>query len=176
MKGVIIYSGKYGATRQYAEWLREELKFAIVDPDNCENELESSNLVILGSSVYIGKLQLKSWLNTYCDLLKGKKLILFIVCGTPAHEKAKLDSYVRSSVPPGIRKECQVYFLPGRLIRQKLSLKDKFMLWMGAKLSRDPNVEKAMLTDYDSVKRENLYDLIKNVKQINEKAGLLHDA
>jgi menaquinone-dependent protoporphyrinogen IX oxidase len=176
MKGVIIYSGKYGATRQYAEWLREDLKFTIVDPKNCENELESSTQVILGSSVYIGKLQLRDWLHAYADLLKGKKLVLFIVSGTPAHEKAKLESYVRSSVPPGIRENCQVYFLPGRLVRKNLSIKDKFMLWMGAYLSKDPNVKKAMLEDYDAVKKENLNELIRNVRQSNDKAALLQEA
>jgi menaquinone-dependent protoporphyrinogen IX oxidase len=175
MKGVIIYKGKYGATRQYAEWLAEELKFIIVDPKNCENELKSSNLVILGSSVYIGKLQLTDWLQAYADLLKGKKLVLFIVCGTPAHEKEKLESYVRASVPPGIRQQCQIYFLPGRLIQKKLSLKDKFMLWMGAMLSREADVKKGMQTDYDAVKRGNLNELIRNVREISEKAVLLKE-
>jgi menaquinone-dependent protoporphyrinogen IX oxidase len=173
MKGIIVFKGKYGATRQYAEWIKEELKYKIVDPKNCEKELQSSNLVILGSSVYIGKLQLKDWLNAYVELLKGKKLILFIVCGTPAHEKEKLESYVTASVPFEIRQRCQIYFLPGRLIQKSLSLKDKFMLWMGARLSRDPNVKKGMLTDYDAVKRENINDLIKNVREINERSALL---
>lgn len=173
MKGVIIYKGRYGATRQYSEWLKEELNLPIVDPNDCEKELSSANLLVLGSSVYIGKLELTNWFHAYADLIKVKRIILFIVCATPAHEKEKLESYIKASVPEEIRKQCQFYFLPGRLVRKELSLKDKFLLWMGALLSKDPNVKKAMHTDYDAVKRENLDDLIRKIELTDEKVEIL---
>ena len=34
MKGIIIYKGKYGATRQYADWLGKELNLQIAHPGN----------------------------------------------------------------------------------------------------------------------------------------------
>jgi menaquinone-dependent protoporphyrinogen IX oxidase len=176
MKGLIIYKGKYGATRQYSEWLREELNFPIVDLKNCEKKLVPTNLLILGSSVYIGKLELTNWLHTYVDLIKGKQIILFIVCGTPVHEKQKLESYIQSSVPVEIRNKCHIYFLPGRLIYRKLSLKDKIMLKIGAMLNKDPNTKKSMLTDYDKVKIENLDELIGYISKIRENQKIVDPA
>ena len=33
MQGHIIYQGKYGATRQYADWLNEMLNIPVSTPD-----------------------------------------------------------------------------------------------------------------------------------------------
>lgn len=167
MKGIIVYKGKYGATRQYAEWLSRELNIKAVSPQDCKAELAVCDLVILGSSVYIGKLQLRRWLNDNVAILNNKKLFLFIVCGTPPEEKEKLEAYVQSSVPPDIRMQCRIYFLPGRLVYKKLSLTDKFMLRMGALISGDPKTKEAMLTDYDGVKKENLAKLLVDARTLS---------
>ena len=33
-KTVVIYKGKYGATKQYAEWIAEELECEAIDADH----------------------------------------------------------------------------------------------------------------------------------------------
>jgi menaquinone-dependent protoporphyrinogen IX oxidase len=169
MKGIIIYKGKYGATRQYADWLSEELKLPAIPAGNRgDKDTRDYGYVILGSSVYIGKLQLKQWLKKHAGELVNKKIFLFVVCGTPAKETEKLNSYTRSSVPPEIVEKCSVYYLPGRLIYNGLSLTDKFMLRMGAMIASQAETKKAMLTDYDQVRRENLNGLIKDVRVFRE--------
>jgi menaquinone-dependent protoporphyrinogen IX oxidase len=60
MKALIIYKGKYGATQQYAHWLSEELYVPVATTENYDEDYFSAcDTVILGSSVYIGQLQLK---------------------------------------------------------------------------------------------------------------------
>ena len=60
MKGVIVYKGKYGATRQYAEWLGAELKLAVQQAEDLTKEkLSLFDYIIMGSSVYVGKLLMK---------------------------------------------------------------------------------------------------------------------
>lgn len=167
MKGIIIYKGKYGATRQYAEWLAQELNIKAVPPQDSKAALETSDLVILGSSVYIGKLQLYKWLKENAAILSNKKLLLFVVCGTPPEEKEKLETYIQSSVPPAIRMQCRVYFLPGRLVYHRLSFMDKLLLRMGALISGDPNIKRAMLTDYDGIKKENLAELLSDARELS---------
>jgi menaquinone-dependent protoporphyrinogen IX oxidase len=63
-----------------------------------------------------------------------------------------------------MRKKSQVYFLPGKLVYQNLSWSDKFMLRMGAMLTKDKKIKKQMLTDYNGVKKENLDVLVKDIK------------
>ena len=165
MKGIIIFKGKYGATRQYAEWLGKELALPVFTPENYRSEdLIGCDFVIIGSSVYIGKLQIKDWIKSHMPGLLSKKTYLFVVCGTPPEDRNTLETYLQASVPFQVRKKSQVYFLPGKLVYQKLSWSDKFMLRMGAMLTKDKKTKKQMLTDYNGVKKENLDVLVKDIK------------
>ena len=165
MKGLIVYKGRYSATRQYAKWLSEELRLpAYVSDIANEDDVDNADFVIIGSSVYIGKLQIKKWLLRNAKALSGKKLFFFMVCGTPSDKKEQLQSYIDAAVPLEIRDRVKVFVLPGRMIYKKLSTKDKFMLRMGAMLSRDAKVKKEMLTDYDAVKKENIEPLLRETK------------
>ena len=88
MKGLIVYKGRYSATRQYAKWLSEELRLpAYVSDIANEDDVDNADFVIIGSSVYIGKLQIKKWLLRNAKALSGKKLFFFMVCGTPSDKK-----------------------------------------------------------------------------------------
>jgi menaquinone-dependent protoporphyrinogen IX oxidase len=104
----------------------------------------------------------------------NKRIFLFVVCGTSPDEKEKLQKYVEASVPPAILERLHVYFLQGRLIYKKLSWMDKFMLRMGAMLTRDPKVKKEMLTDYDDVKKLNLLPLITAIRKLALASGVVY--
>ena len=76
MKSIIVYKGKYGATKQYAEWLGEELNLPVLSAELAdEGQLALSDFYIIGSSVYIGKLQIRKWLKKNLSVLKNKKII-----------------------------------------------------------------------------------------------------
>lgn len=161
MKGAIVYKGKYGATRQYAEWLGEELQVPVLDPDIVSAEmLNKYDYIIAGASVYMGQLQNKSWLKRNSKILQGKKLFLFIVCATPSSEKEKLNGIIKANIPDALIPLADTYFLQGRMIISKLSWTDRLMLKMGARLEKDPATKKDMLRDFDSVKKDNLRSLI----------------
>lgn len=166
MKGIIIYKGRYGATQQYAEWLGTALRMEVWPASKVNTDsLAGYDYFLIGSSVYIGKLEIKKWLKKNLPCFAGKKIFLFQVAGTPPGEKEKRQSYNEASIPKEITGNCDFYYLPGRMMMQKLSWKDRFMLKMGARLTRDPAEKKAMLTDYDGVARENLNGLIAAVEK-----------
>ena len=166
MKGAIIYKGKYGATRQYAEWLAEELNFPLFAADNIDKELLSLyDLIILGSSVYIGKLQLKKWLNENKAVLEHKKIFLFQVAGSPPEEVNKRMQFNRDSVPASLIDKCEYFYLPGRLIIENLSSWDRFMLKMGSRFAKTPEEKNAMRINYDQVRKDNLIPLIETVRK-----------
>lgn len=161
MKGIIIYKSKYGATKLYADWLSELVHLPKVASDNFNTDsLPNYDFILLGSSVYIGKLLTREWLKQNIKSLLGKKIFLFIVCGTPLHEKEKLEYIAKSNIPGEIRDNCEVFFLPGRLNKTALSLSDRILLRMGASLTRDPNVKKNMTHDYNAVNKESLLPLL----------------
>ena len=166
MKGIVIYKGKYGATKQYAEWLADVLSLPVVVTDNINgNQLKEFDYLLLGSSVYIGKLQIQQWLKKNIPFINDKKVFFFQVASTPPEEKEKRQTYNQTSIPEELRNKFEFYFLPGRLIMKKLSWMDRFMLKMGARLTKDPKAKKAMLTDYDEVTKDKIFGLCAVVKK-----------
>jgi menaquinone-dependent protoporphyrinogen IX oxidase len=169
MKGIIIYKGKYNATRQYAQWLAEELNLPRDISDNINSgQLKNYDFLVLGSSVYVGKLLMKRWLKNNVAALQGKKIFLFVVCGTQPEMKEKLQSYLHTSVPGEIRNSCETYFLPGRMVMKELSGWDRFIMKMGALPAKGPEAKKEMRMEYDKVKKENLDELIAAIRKTTE--------
>jgi len=169
MKGLVIYKGKYGATKQYAMWIGQELQLPVASADRFHtNELMKYDYFILGSSVYIGKLEIKDWLKKNFYVLQNKKIFFFQVAASPVEQIEKRQSYNKASLPPSILKNIEFYYLPGRMIMRNLSVWDRFMLKMGAKLVKDPMEKKAMLTDFDHVKKEKVIPIMEGVRTFLE--------
>jgi menaquinone-dependent protoporphyrinogen IX oxidase len=169
MRGLVIYKGKYGATKQYAMWIGQALKLPVASADRFPiDELSKYDYFILGSSVYIGKLEIKDWLKKNFDLLQNKKIFFFQVAASPVTQIEKRESFNKASLNATILKKIQFYYLPGRMIIRNLSAWDRFMLKMGAKLTKDPVEKKAMLTDFDHVKKENILPVIEAVRNFYE--------
>lgn len=163
-----MYKGKYGATLQYAIWLGaalnlQVLKSGYAKPDN--PNLKNADYVIIGTSVYIGRLQITAWLKRNMAWLKGKKLVFFIVAGTPPGEKAKLMSYFTQGIPEELRARSSVHFLPGSLCIKKLSWKDRLLLRIGARFAAMRG-EKIGTADYNQVKKENLAPVIQEARSL----------
>ncbi|HKH60813.1 MAG TPA: flavodoxin domain-containing protein [Flavitalea sp.] len=170
MKGLIVYSSKYGATRQYAQWIAEELEITVLTSDAATAEdLVKYDFLVVGSSVYMGKLLITEWLKKNISRLQNKKLFLFVVCGTPSSEKEKQQRILDENVPALLRQMSHTFFLPGRLIKKELSWTDRLLVKIGAKMEKDPIRKKAMLEDIDAVKSENLDELIKAIQSFFSK-------
>ncbi|QHT71313.1 hypothetical protein GXP67_33985 [Rhodocytophaga rosea] len=164
MKGLIIYKGKYGATDQYASWLSKALNLPAVLPEQLSSgQFSQTELLVMGTSVYIGKFQIRDWLQQNISLIRDKKLFLFVVSGTPVEEKEKLESFVVANVPAEIRRNTEIFFLPRKLTYANLSWLDKILLRMGAMFTKDGTQRKRMLTDYNEVNQLHLMPLIQSI-------------
>lgn len=166
MNSLILYQSKYGATAQYATWLGDEWHLPVTEATDVNlSNLEPGSLLIIGSSVYIGKLRIAGWLKENEDQLNHHQLILFVVSGTPLNETEKLFQYVKGSVSPELFKRLRIFFLPGRLLYSKLSRWDRLMLRMGALFAGKENGAK-MMSGYDNVKRGHLLELNDHIRPI----------
>lgn len=167
MKGTIVYKGKYGATQQYAIWLGAALNLQVLKPGYAQPQIiANADYILIGTSVYIGKLRIAAWLKKNAAMLKGKKLVFFIVAGTPLHETDKLNAYFVQGVPEELREGASCYFLPGSLRYQRLSLKDKILLRAGARLANLKG-ERMEVKDYNDVSREKLAPILKEVSSFS---------
>ena len=165
MKSLIIYKGKYGATKEYADWLGADLSFPVISAEEAHADtLNKYDCVIIGSSVYIGKLQIRKWLREYSDILKNKKLYFFVVCGSFSDPRKQSEILSANLVSDVLDEHSNTYFLPGRINIAQLGWTDRFMLKIGSMLEKDPSVKIGMTRDFDLVKRENLEPLTKKIR------------
>lgn len=169
--GVIIYAGKYGSTDQYAHWLGQKLSLPLLDAESTTPEkLADYHLVIIGSSVYVGKLVIGKWLQHNASILSKKELFLFIVCGTTAEDAQEQQKIINSNLPPVLAKTTEIFFLPGRCVVKQLSWKDWFVLKMGAMIQHDPQKKAIMNRGFDYMDQKHLEPLIAAVRQLEKQS------
>jgi len=165
MKGIIVYKGKYGATAQYARWLSESTGLPLLDfAKATPGALAGYDLVILGSSVYVGNLVLAKWLDQNANLLIEKKVLLFIVCGATADNPAQQQQLLDRNLGRALRRAVKSFFLPGRCIISGLSWKDRLMLKIGAWMEKDPKNKAVMKAGFDNMARGKLDQLVNEVR------------
>lgn len=167
MTGIVIYKSRYGAAKQYAEWIARELGIAAIGSDEVKaKDFVSSDYIVVGSSIYMGKILIKNWLEKNGELLKGKRLFLFIVGAAPPLEQQKTKKYFSDNVSKEMLNQAQCFYLQGKSVFKELSWSDKFFLKIGAMLVKEASDKKAMLTDFNAIKKENVTDLVSAVKSL----------
>jgi len=165
MKGAIIYKTKYGATKQYADWLGTELNLPIVKCDDlAEGQLKQYDFLLIGTSVYIGKFLIAKWLKRHVKDLNKKKIFLFIVAGTSVEETETRSKIVIDNVPQEIKPYCEIYFLKGKAIHKELFFMDKLLLKVAAIFEKDPIKKRVYFEDMNGVKKGNLLPIVSAVK------------
>jgi menaquinone-dependent protoporphyrinogen oxidase len=97
MKTLIVYASKHGCAERCSELLRERLKGEVVTVDIQKDRVPDVALfdkVIIGGSIYVGKIQkeITEFCHKYLDVLKEKKLGLFICCMLKKNEEIQLNS------------------------------------------------------------------------------------
>lgn len=129
MKTLIVYATKYGFTADCVEQLKTKLKGhteAVNILKGTVPALSDFENVILGGSIYIGKVNKK--LTEFCvsnlDALAGKRVALFLCCGMAED----FEKNLAASFPEALRKnaiaaEC----FGGELKTEKMGVLDKLV-------------------------------------------------
>lgn len=164
MKSVVLYHSKYGATKQYAQWIADDLKCDILDSDNVTiNDLLKYDQIIFGGAIYVEKVIGLKPLMKIINQLEGKKVFIFAVGLSESHNKSILKGV---NLP--------FYYLRGRFNYQVLTLPDKIMIQifkviltiMTSFKKEKPTLLTAMNKPVDFVKEENLKSLKQALKTL----------
>jgi len=165
-KILVAYQSKYGSTKQYAEWIHQDIKGDLVD---IENEgipsLANYDIIVMGGYIRAGNIVIAPFIKDHWGILKGKQVVLFTTSGTPPHH-SKIRIIYEKSFPEEIRKEIKYFPLPGRISSKDLTFFDKLLMAIGKMLERDEALKKDMGKDFDGVKRENLLPIVEYLKEI----------
>ncbi|EQG76814.1 flavodoxin domain protein [Clostridioides difficile DA00165] len=103
MNTIIIYSSKYGCTKDCANILKNKLSdnVTIVDINNNNNKIELSKFdkIIIGSSIYVGSVsKIQVLCNDNVELLNKKQVGIFLCCGF----SEQADKYLKSNFPSSL--------------------------------------------------------------------------
>lgn len=140
MKTLIVYGTKYGCTEKCAKILSEKL----TDKTELWNlkvvkdlDVSKYNKVIIGGSIYMGKIQkeVSEFCSKNLDLLKGKKVGLFICCmqDEDVVDKELNDSFPQELIASSLTKEC----FGGEFVFKKMSFMHKLIVKKVSKIEQD---------------------------------------
>ena len=132
MKTIIIFTSKYGCTEKAAELLKSRLggKVDVVNLIRAqEPSLADYDMVILGGSIYFGKIQkeMTAYISKITPELEKKRVGLFICAGN----KEQAAQVLHKSFPSELLHEAAAAEVFGdEIYYDKLSLMDKFVIRM----------------------------------------------
>lgn len=105
MKTAILYTTKYGSVRKAAEILKEKLSGESLFADIANEpvpSLDGYDTVILGGSVYIGRIQkkLSAYIQKNLDILLTKRIGVFLCAGATENEQQEKE--LKEAYPSGL--------------------------------------------------------------------------
>ncbi|HBG4644237.1 TPA: flavodoxin domain-containing protein [Clostridioides difficile] len=131
MNTIIIYSSKYGCTKDCANILKNKLSdnVTIVDINNNNNKIELSKFdkIIIGSSIYVGSVSKKIQVlcNDNVELLNKKQVGIFLCCGF----SEQADKYLKSNFPSSLLESANAIGIFGSEARlEKMKFLDKLIM------------------------------------------------
>jgi len=166
MKGAIFFSGKYGSTEQYANWIGEATGLPVFDIKDAHADPSKYEFLILGSSILFFRLTIRKWARANFVKLEGRSKILFSVSGAGA--SAKLNRWVAASLPSELLSQIEHVALTGRLDHSKLSWWLRQILWVGSLINPDPQARKDERGGFDYVEKASIEPILRLVEQFQQ--------
>lgn len=166
MKSVVLYHSKYGATKQYAQWIAKSLNAPVLDAKKTTiKTLLKYDQIIFGGAIYVEQVSGIDLIRKNLTLLKDKKILIFAV---------GLSEHYDASILKGIN--LPFYYFRGKFDYKKLTCLDKIKIGMLKKMLtkiENPTKEQAdMLSAFNTpvnyVKEENITPLLNELHVLEE--------
>ena len=168
MKGAIFFTGKFGSTQQYAQWISEHTSFPVFNLNQENPDPTDYDLLVLGSSIMIARPTIQKWLKAFWTMIKDKQIVLYTVSGTkPGHPD--LQKWINNSFSKEILMHINHIPLRGRLNLNELPWFTRFRLKIGAKVEKDAEAKKRMKEGFDYLVKSNISPILKWVSEKKEK-------
>lgn len=125
MKGIILYKSRYGNTKQYAEWLAQDLDFEVRDFSKFKkSEIDNYDQIVFGSGVYMSKMDK---IKKVLKMFKDKPIIIFACAGNAGVEK-EIEDIKMNNFKNNELAFHQFFYLPGGVDFSKVKGFMKFMI------------------------------------------------
>jgi menaquinone-dependent protoporphyrinogen IX oxidase len=124
----IIYQGKYGTTRQYAEWIAEDTGASLFETKRVKlKDIIDSDVVVFGGGLYATGIMGIKFLERHYSSLKGKRIIVFSVGASAGTEKDRATVQA-VNLCPEMWERVKYFHLRGALNYPAMNAWDKFLM------------------------------------------------
>lgn len=121
MKTLILYRSFLGSSKQYAEWLHEDIPSDIMKfGKDSDNILDSYDSVVLFCGTYATRLSLAGYLKRNWGKLQRKRVVFVTVAATSAESRFSVAGYSR--IPDKIRVSIKHFHLLGKGSRANVAV------------------------------------------------------
>lgn len=123
MNAIVIYKSKYGSTKQYAEWIAEELGCRAAEAKTVTPaELENYDAIVYGGGLYGETINGASLITKNLGNLSGKKLAVFSTGITPLECREYYDKMVyEKNFKADTQKQIKVFNYLGKMKTDELT-------------------------------------------------------
>lgn len=163
MNGAIFFSGKYGSTAQYAQWIGEATSLPVIDIKDPNADPSKYDFLILGSSVLFFKPTIRKWVKANLTLINSKPTVLFTVSG--AGPGPKLEGWLANSLPKSLISRIKHFGLRGRMNPMELSWGLRQIMKIGAMINPDPQASKEERLGFDYMDKSSIEPIVELVGQ-----------
>lgn len=127
MNTIVIYKSKYGSTKQYAEWIAEELSCRAINAKDVKFEdIKDYDTIIYGGGLYAEVINGSTIITKNIDKLADKKVIVYTTGLTPVDCREYYDKMVvEKNFKNGVPENVKIFNFIGKMIIDELSLVHK---------------------------------------------------
>lgn len=130
MKTVVIFNSQTGFTKRYAEWIAEAAGADYMELSVAkQRELTAYEAVVFGGWACAGSISKLNWFKDNMDRWQDKKLIVFCVGASPV-DSPEIEPSLRRNFTEEQFKKVHVFYCPGGLHYEKMSLPSRLMMKM----------------------------------------------
>lgn len=130
-KTAVIYKSKYGSTKKYAEWVKDELNGDLFEASEVKiDNLSSYDTIIFGGGLYASGINGVSLITKNFQAIKNKNIIVFTVGLAPTEDKELFKPIIEKNFSKEIIERIHFFHLRGGIDYKKLSLIHKPMMAM----------------------------------------------
>lgn len=134
-KTILLYKSATGFTQKYAELLSAALNCETVRmQDASAKQLAAYETILFGTRVHAGRIDGLSKARKLFAASGAKEMLLFVTGGTPADATQVIDKLWQANLTPQEQKTMPHFYMPGGLCYEKMSLPDRLLMKLAAKM------------------------------------------
>lgn len=134
-KIAIVYSSKYGHTKQYADWLKEDVDADAIDISKFNiTQMLAYKLVIFACGVYGDKLSIMDFVKKNVTAIPVQKTMVMAVGWYTNDSKEAAEKLMTDNYPPEFKDKVPMYIVNSGLDKKQISKMDSVKL-VAAKLA-----------------------------------------